>query len=216
MHDGLTVHQVNLYMYKHWANFTNKKLQAEPHEPTTLMWRLVVLHTCYYSYTSSYLNFLYLCTYSIHDEFVRYNRKVLHHQCVGDCRLIMIHHAYWSDTVTIYFHTKYYMSNIDIFVNCSWVDTRWQQYSTHLHTNNIQNNTIRNFGWNTFWDLNPEWSNKLGRVRAVPRLCELYPAFALQLRKKHRKTSLRVAEECQMARWKLNIENRAYINNKNT
>jgi hypothetical protein len=21
----------------------------------------------------------------------------------------------------------------DIFVNCSWVDTRWQQYSTHLH-----------------------------------------------------------------------------------
>jgi hypothetical protein len=23
----------------------------------------------------------------------------------------------------------------DIFVNCSWVDTRWQWYSTHLHTN---------------------------------------------------------------------------------
>jgi hypothetical protein len=29
-----------------------------------------------------------------------------------------------------------------IFVNCNWVDTRWQQYSTHLHTNNTQNNTI--------------------------------------------------------------------------
>ena len=27
------------------------------------------------------------------------------------------------------------------FVNCSWVDTRWQQYSTHLHTNSIQNDT---------------------------------------------------------------------------
>jgi len=26
--------------------------------------------------------------------------------------------------------------NIDIFVNCNWVDTRWQKYSTHLHTNN--------------------------------------------------------------------------------
>jgi len=25
---------------------------------------------------------------------------------------------------------------LDIFVNCDWVDTRWQQYSTHLHTNN--------------------------------------------------------------------------------
>jgi hypothetical protein len=31
---------------------------------------------------------------------------------------------------------------IDIFVNCSWVATRWQQHSTHLHTNSTQNNTI--------------------------------------------------------------------------
>jgi hypothetical protein len=23
--------------------------------------------------------------------------------------------------------------------NCSWVDTRWQQYCTHLHTNSTQN-----------------------------------------------------------------------------
>jgi hypothetical protein len=29
--------------------------------------------------------------------------------------------------------------DIDVFVNCSSVDTRWQQYSTHLHTNNTQN-----------------------------------------------------------------------------
>jgi hypothetical protein len=27
----------------------------------------------------------------------------------------------------------------DIFVNCNWVATRWQQYSTHLHTNNTEN-----------------------------------------------------------------------------
>jgi len=34
----------------------------------------------------------------------------------------------------------------DIFVNCNWVDTRWwQQYSTNLHTNCKQNNTIINF-----------------------------------------------------------------------
>ena len=25
----------------------------------------------------------------------------------------------------------------DTFVNCKWVDTFWQQYSTHLHTNSI-------------------------------------------------------------------------------
>ena len=36
-------------------------------------------------------------------------------------------------------------------------------------------------------------------------------AFALQPRKKHRKTSVRVPEECQLARWKQNIQNRAYI-----
>jgi len=47
-------------------------------------------------------------------------------------------------------------------------------------------------------------------------------AFALQLRKKHGKTSVRVAEECQLARRKQNIQNRIYItikihkHNKNT
>jgi len=36
-------------------------------------------------------------------------------------------------------------------------------------------------------------------------------AFALQLRKKHEKTSIRVAEECQLARLKQNIRNRAFV-----
>ena len=106
MHDGLTVHWVNFYMYKRWANFTNKKLQAEPRKPTTLLWRPAVLRICYYSNTSSCLNFSYLCTYSIHDEFVRHTLNVLHHRCVGDCQLITIHHTYWSNTVTIYLHTS--------------------------------------------------------------------------------------------------------------
>jgi hypothetical protein len=35
------------------------------------------------------------------------------------------------------------MIRYDVFVNCNWVDTRWQQYSTHLHTNNTQNNTVK-------------------------------------------------------------------------
>ena len=35
----------------------------------------------------------------------------------------------------------------DIFVNCNQVDTRWQQYSTHLHKNNTQNNKINNSVW---------------------------------------------------------------------
>ena len=32
--------------------------------------------------------------------------------------------------------------NNPVSVNCNWVDTRWQQYSTHLHKNSTQNNTI--------------------------------------------------------------------------
>ena len=59
---------------------------------------------------------------------------------------------------------------IDIFVNYSWVVTRWQQYSTHLHTNSTQNDTII-----------------LGRVWAVRHLCELYPGICLTTEEKARK-----------------------------
>jgi len=36
----------------------------------------------------------------------------------------------------------YDMVRYDIFVNCNWVDTRWQWYSTHLHTDSTQNDTV--------------------------------------------------------------------------
>jgi len=64
---------------------------------------------------------------------------------------------------------------IDMFVNCHRVDTRWQQYSTHLHVNNTQNNTIN-----------------LGRMSAVPVFASYTLAFALQLRKKHGENSVSV------------------------
>jgi hypothetical protein len=54
----------------------------------------------------------------------------------------------------------------DISVNCNWVDTQWQQYSYHLHTNHTQN-TIN-----------------LVRVRAVPCLWELYPGTCLTTEEK--------------------------------
>jgi len=44
----------------------------------------------------------------------------------------------------------------DIFVNCNWVDTRWQKYSIHLHTNNTQNNTINKFVMPLMWV--PVWN----------------------------------------------------------
>ena len=57
-----------------------------------------------------------------------------------------------------------------IFVSCNWVDTWWQQYSTHLHTNNTQNNIINS-----------------GTVQAVPHLCKLYPGICLTTEEKARK-----------------------------
>jgi hypothetical protein len=39
---------------------------------------------------------------------------------------------------------SWYMIWYDIF-NCNWVDTRWQQYSSHLHTNSTQNTPNRTY-----------------------------------------------------------------------
>jgi hypothetical protein len=83
--------------------------------------------------------------------------------------------------------------DIVIFVNCNWVDTRWQQYSTHLHTNSTENNTIN-----------------LARVRDVLRLCELYPSICLTTAEKAwkphsqgRKTLVRVYGKMDSAKLKV-------------
>ena len=47
------------------------------------------------------------------------------------------------------------------YINCNWVVTRWQQYSTHLHTNNTQNDTKQTIHRTT---------QQFGTVRTVPRL----------------------------------------------
>ena len=44
-----------------------------------------------------------------------------------------------SSTVHIYTQTVHRTA---LSVNCSSVDTRWQQYGTHLHTNSTQNSKI--------------------------------------------------------------------------
>jgi hypothetical protein len=73
------------------------------------------------------------------------------------------------------------LSGYDIF-NCSWVATRWQQCSSHIHTDNKQNDTKHTI----------HTTQKLGRMRAVPRLCGFYPGICLTTEKKARK-NLRVA-----------------------
>ena len=70
----------------------------------------------------------------------------------------------------------------DIFVNCNWVVTRWQytfthkQYIEQYKTNNTWNNTTI-----------------LEECGPCPVLASITLAFSLQPRKKHGKTSVRVA-----------------------
>jgi hypothetical protein len=77
-------------------------------------------------------------------------------------------------------------------LNCNLVATRWQQYSTHIHTNRKQNDTKQTIHRTT--------QKFLEEYGPCPVFASHTLAFALQLRKKHGKPSVRVAEECQLAR----------------
>jgi len=66
----------------------------------------------------------------------------------------------------------------DIFVNCNWVAARWQQYSTHLHTHNTQNDKKQTIHGTT---------QQFGRVWTVPHLCGFYPNICLTTEEKARK-----------------------------
>jgi len=56
--------------------------------------------------------------------------------------------------------------------------------STHLHTNNTQNNTNNN--------RTTQITNNIEECEPCPVFASFTLAFALQLRKKHRKTSVRL------------------------
>ena len=82
--------------------------------------------------------------------------------------------------------------------NCNCVNTRWQWYSTHLHTNNSQNNINNNrttqittvqHNNNKTTQITTEQhnNNKFGRVRTVPYLCEFNPGICLTTEEKARK-----------------------------
>jgi hypothetical protein len=75
-----------------------------------------------------------------------------------------------------------------LLFNCNWVDTRWQQYSTHLHTNCTQNTE------NGTYITATTTTNCV--VQAVSRLYELYPGICLTTEEKYGKTSDWVVEKC--------------------
>jgi hypothetical protein len=59
------------------------------------------------------------------------------------CIEFIYYYCYYSAGVTNYFFgsfglLKYLFIYLFLFI-CNWVDTRWQEYSAHLHTNSTQN-----------------------------------------------------------------------------
>ena len=83
------------------------------------------------------------------------------------------HGMTWHDM--IWYDMIRYDMIYDIFVNCSWVATRWQQYSTHLHTKNTRNDTKQTIH---------RTAQQFGRVGAVPHLCGFYPGICLTTEEK--------------------------------
>jgi hypothetical protein len=84
----------------------------------------------------------------------------------------------------------------DIF-NCNWVATRWQLFSTHIHTNNTENDTKQTIHKTTkkhsITQKIHRTTQKFGGMRVVPRFCVHLPGICLTIEEKHGKTSVRVA-----------------------
>jgi len=64
-------------------------------------------------------------------------------QTVAHLRLSSYGHRNWQGSYEKQYIYIYIYICMYVFVNSSWVQTRWQQYSTHLHINNTQNNTMK-------------------------------------------------------------------------
>jgi hypothetical protein len=89
----------------------------------------------------------------------------------------------------------------DIFLNCNWVAIGGSG-TVHIYTQTIHSTTqnkqyIEQYKNKQYIE---QHKNIGSLVRAVPIFACFTLAFALQLRKKHGKPSVRVAEECQLAR----------------
>jgi len=109
---------------------------------------------------------------------------------VAECRISSVHHRLFWDTIpcspkpqcqnTVSSGFKPHASEFALFHDKDMIYIGWLElcchpvavFSTHLHIDNTQNNTN---------------NNKLGRVRAVPRLCEFYPGICLTTEEKARK-----------------------------
>jgi hypothetical protein len=90
-----------------------------------------------------------------------------------------------------------YFIDIDIFVNCNWVDTRWQYTFTHKHPVAVHIYTQTIHRTSQLTTNKTTQTTNLEECWPCPVFASFTLAFVLQLREKHGKTSVRVAEEIQ-------------------
>jgi hypothetical protein len=79
----------------------------------------------------------------------------------------------------------------------SWVDTRGQQYITHLRTNSTLTHKQDTYTQTRHLHTNSTHNTEIGKFGSAGRapFCELYPGICLTAEEKHGKTSVRVANE---------------------
>jgi hypothetical protein len=91
--------------------------------------------------------------------------------------------------VQFFFIYFWYIMIYFFIFNCNWVATRWQLFSTHIHTNNTENDTKQTI-YRTKQKIHRTTqkmhlaTKKLRRVRAVPRLCGYHPGICLTTEEK--------------------------------
>jgi hypothetical protein len=145
-------------------------------------------HTHIYMYVCIYMYiYIYVYIYVYIDILLRYfkqwwrqNLKVFKKEINRTTFMI----RYNIISYISYHIISYYIISYHIFVNCNWVDTQWQN-TVHIYAQTLHRKTQL-----TNWK----------ECGPCPVFARYTLAFALQLRKKHGKTSVRIAEECQLAR----------------
>jgi hypothetical protein len=109
--------------------------------------------------------------------------------CINCANFLIYHPTYWDlRSSGILRRTKNLWYDI---YNCNWVDIRWQQYSSHLHTNSTQNTQNRTYITITKLNMhNNKKINEFGKCGPCPVFASYTLAFALQLRKSTEKPQL--------------------------
>jgi hypothetical protein len=101
------------------------------------------------------------------------------------------------NTWVVWFEFRGVCGYVAIFVNCNWVDTRWQLHSIHLHKTIHRTTQLI---WEEIW--------------TVPRLCQLCPGICLTTEENARRNLSQGTRKVQIWTMKTKIQN--IHKNKNT